>query len=75
MKRNQLVKWAVALAASAVITVTFVHAPPVQAQNEGHDCDSRVEIGFQSAPVHLNLEGKNRASVHLLQFGSRRCER
>jgi hypothetical protein len=62
VKKHRLVTWAVALAASAVIiAATFVHSPHVQAQNEADDCDSRVELGFQIAPVALNLEGKNRA--------------
>ena len=66
MKRHQLVKWAVTLAASAVIiAATFVHSPHALAQNEGDDRDSRIEIGFEIAPVPLNLEGKNRALVGL----------
>lgn len=68
MKKHQLVKWAVTLAASAAIVAGMcVHSPHVQAQNDrrGHDHDSRVEIGFEIAPVPLNLEGKNRALVGL----------
>ncbi|MBV8833891.1 MAG: hypothetical protein JO108_32225 [Acidobacteriaceae bacterium] len=66
MKRHQLIKWAVTLAASAaIIAAMFVHSPHVQAQNEGGDRDSRVEIGLHIAPVPLNLEGKNRALVGL----------
>jgi hypothetical protein len=66
MKRHQLIKWAVMLAAFvAIIAAMFVHSPHVQAQNEDDHPDSRVEIGFQIAPVPLNLEGKNRALVGL----------
>jgi hypothetical protein len=58
-EKHQLTKWAVALAASAVIiAATFVNSPHVQAQNKRDDHDSRVAIGFQIAPVPLNLEGK-----------------
>jgi len=33
--------------------------------NEGHDEESKIEIGFAIAPVPLNLEGKNRELVGL----------
>jgi hypothetical protein len=66
VKKHQLVQWAVTLTASAaIVAAMFVHSPHVQAQNEGDHRDSRVEIGFQIAPVPLNLEGKNRALVGL----------
>ena len=66
MKKHRVTKWAVALAASAVIiAATLVNSPHVQAQNEREDHDSRVAIGFQIAPVPLNLEGKDRALVGL----------
>ena len=66
MRKHQLVKWALTLPASAaIVAAMFVHSPHVQAQNEGDHRDSRVEIGFQIAPVPLNLEGKNRALVGL----------
>src|SRR5215475_142123 len=55
-----------ALAASAaIIAPLLVHSPHLAAQNERGDRDSRVELGFEIAPVPLNLEGKNRALVGL----------
>jgi len=66
VKRRQLVKWALALAASAaIIAAMFVYSPHVQGQNDGDDRDLRVELGFEIAPAFLNLEGKNRALVGL----------
>ena len=39
--------------------------PRGKAEDRGDDSDSRIEQGFEIAPVHLNLEGKNRALVGL----------
>jgi len=59
-------------------TVTFVgvalalmllHSPRVQAHDgEDNDEGSLVRRGFEIAPVHLNLEGKNRELVGLGSF-------
>ena len=35
--------------------------------------ESRIQRGFAIAPVHLNLEGKNRALVGLGSFGQLYC--
>jgi hypothetical protein len=43
------------------------HTTRVQAQVDEDDHDSRIEMGFQIAPVPLKIEGKNRA---LVGFGS-----
>jgi hypothetical protein len=40
-------------------------SPRGKAEDRGDDSDSRIEQGFEIAPVHLNLEGKNRALVGL----------
>jgi hypothetical protein len=43
---------------TVIVFATFVHSSHVQAQNEGDERDSRVELGFVIAPVLLNLERK-----------------
>src|SRR5215831_8686899 len=55
------------ITAVAVIITTAVLAqtPPVQPQSHEDDHDSRIEIGFQIAPVPLNLQGKPRTLVGL----------
>ena len=40
-------------------------SPRGRAQDLGNESDSRIEQGFEIAPVHLNLEGKNPALVGL----------
>jgi hypothetical protein len=40
-------------------------SPRGKAEDRGDDSDSRIERGLEIAPVHLNLEGKNRALVGL----------
>lgn len=50
--------------AALVIAGISVKSPHVHAQN-AKDRDSRVERGFDIAPVPLNLEGKNRTLVGL----------
>jgi hypothetical protein len=54
-----------AIVALVAITLAVVSmkAPRVQASDD--DTDSRVRIGFQIAPVPLNLRGKDRALVGL----------
>ena len=43
----------------------LLNSPRGKAEDRGDDSDSRIEQGFEIAPVHLNLEGKNRALVGL----------
>src|SRR5258708_5783876 len=43
----------------------LISSPRGKAEDRGDDSDSRIEKGFEIAPVHLNLEGKNRALVGL----------
>jgi len=40
-------------------------SPHGRADDRGDNSDSRIEQGFDIAPVPLNLEGKNRALVGL----------
>jgi hypothetical protein len=40
-------------------------SPRGRAEDRDDESDSRIEQGFKIAPVHLNLEGKNRALVGL----------
>jgi hypothetical protein len=58
-----------AAAIAAVLVVTLTHSPKGNAANGGDDreCDNdpRIQKGFDIAPVHLNLHGKNRARVGL----------
>jgi len=43
-------------------------SPRGRADDRGGDSDSRIEQGFEIAPVPLNLEGKNPALVGLGSF-------
>jgi len=54
----------VACAGVAMAGMLF-SSPRGKAEDRGDDSDSRIEQGFEIAPVHLNLEGKNRALVGL----------
>jgi hypothetical protein len=55
--------------AAVALAVISVRAPAVQARNdEDNDEGSLIRIGFEIAPVPLNLEGKNRALVGLGSF-------
>jgi hypothetical protein len=40
-------------------------SPRGKAEDRGENSESRIEKGFEIVPVHLNLEGKNRALVGL----------
>jgi hypothetical protein len=66
MKADRLITSVVALAALTVIVTsgTLGRSQRVQKQNDD-DQKSRIERGFQMAPVPLNLEGKNRELVGL----------
>ena len=50
----------------AIVTAgVLLKSPRLQAQNGSDDTDSRIQLGFEIAPVPLNLEGKDRALVGL----------
>ena len=53
-----------AVAGLALAGITF-SSPRGRADDQGGPSDSRIEQGFEIAPVPLNLEGKNRALVGL----------
>ena len=48
-----------------VLAAMFVSSPRGKADDRGNAAESRIEQGFEIAPVPLNLEGKNRALVGL----------
>jgi hypothetical protein len=52
----------------AALAVVLTRSPAVQAQNDRNDEGSLIKIGFEIAPVPLNLEGKNRDLVGLGSF-------
>ena len=54
---------AIVILLAIALAAVSMRAPRVQAS--GDDTDSRVRIGFQIAPVPLNLDGKDRALVGL----------
>jgi len=53
--------------AGVALAVMSVRSPGVEAQDD-NDEGSLIKIGFEIAPVPLNLEGKNRALVGLGSF-------
>ena len=71
MSKHPVVRWCVWLV--SVFTVCVLLAPVGHAadhesnSDEGNsdESNSRIKRGFEIAPVHLNLEGKNRALVGL----------
>ena len=67
MKVSQYVASAVAVVVLTVIVTagTLFYSQRVHAQSVGNDHESRVERGFEIAPVTLNLEGKDRELVGL----------
>src|SRR6516165_10752346 len=72
MKKNWLrAGLAVAISTFAVIALAgmmLVSSSQVRAQNnnnQGNDDESKIQQGFASAPVPLNLVGKDRALVGL----------
>jgi hypothetical protein len=71
MKAGRLITSVVALGALTVIvtSATLGRSQRVQKQNDD-DQKSRIERGFQMAPVPLNLEGKNRELVGLGSYPS-----
>jgi hypothetical protein len=50
-----------------VLAVMWIRSPSVKAHDDD-DEGSLIKIGFEIAPVHLNLEGKNRDLVGLGSF-------
>lgn len=54
-----------ATATVAALAVAFANAPSPRAAGRDDDSESLVRRGFEIAPVHLNLEGKNRELVGL----------
>ena len=72
MTTRQRIKILVASAAFAALTsLLLFRSPGVQARGDGgndNDEGSLIRIGFEIAPVHLNLEGKNKALVGLGSF-------
>lgn len=54
----------VALVAVATLAISS-HSARAQAHDNGDDQESRIQRGFEIAPVPLNLEGKDRALVGL----------
>jgi hypothetical protein len=67
MRRRRHIISAVTIAAFAVVVcgATLFRSPRVQAQSGGNSHDSRIERGFEIAPVPLKLDGKDRALVGL----------
>lgn len=69
MKLRKFVTPAAAAAAFvAILLAAMLNTPPrVKATDDDDDNtnDSRIQRGFDIAPVHLNLDGKNRALVGL----------
>lgn len=68
MKSHNLIRIVAAAAVTLVIVLfagTWRTSRPVQAQNNWDNEDSLVKIGFQIAPVPLNLQGKNKELVGL----------
>lgn len=51
--------------AALVLAGTMISSPRGRAQDPPDETDSRIRIGFEIAPVPLNLEGKNPALVGL----------
>jgi hypothetical protein len=69
MTRRKLVKPAAAVAALAafILAAMLGSSPGVKATDDDDDerNESKIQRGFEIAPVHLNLEGKNRSLVGL----------
>jgi len=67
MTRGQQLKaLGVTVACTGVAMAGMLFSTPRgKAEDRGDDSDSRIEQGFEIAPVQLNLEGKNRALVGL----------
>ena len=70
MKSPLMTKMAVSavVVLTALVMALAVITPHRVKANDGNDEDSLIRIGFEIAPVHLNLDGKNRALVGLGSF-------
>ena len=53
------------VAASAVMVAMFAASKPLKATDDGSGDDNQIRIGFEIAPVPLNLEGRDRRAVGL----------
>jgi hypothetical protein len=49
----------------AIVLAMSIRSPRVQADDEGKNDESKIQIGFDIAPVPLNLAGKDRRLVGL----------
>lgn len=63
-KKFRVMEATLACAGLAVVG-TLISSPRGRADDQGDEADSRIERGFEIAPVPLNLEGKNPALVGL----------
>ena len=66
--------WPVASLGAVVLTGMLIGSPCLQAQNnqnnQNNNEEALVQLGFQIAPVPLNLTGKNRDLVGLGSYCS-----
>ena len=51
--------------AVAVLATLLIHSPQVKAESQAGNDESKIQQGFEIAPVPLKLAGKNRALVGL----------
>ncbi len=65
MPRNRLLKTAAAITVLTVLILAGLTSKRVRARDEGDSEESKVQRGFEIAPVPLNLHGKNRELVGL----------
>jgi hypothetical protein len=65
MTPKQVVRTAGAVAAIVALAGMLTSSRSVQAHDDNDSNESRIQQGFDIAPVPLNLEGKNRALVGL----------
>ena len=64
-QRNHVKTLGTAAAIAAMLAVAFASSPKGKAANGDDDRESKIQIGYNIAPVTLNLIGKNRAQVGL----------
>jgi hypothetical protein len=67
MKQRSFLKALRAVAVPAAVTLVILSSNVTRAGDKDDDKESRVKIGFQIAPVPLNLKGKN---PDLVGYGS-----
>ncbi len=65
MRLRLLKSLAAATAIAAVLVVVLTYSPKANAGRGADDNESKIQKGFEIAPVHLNLAGKNRSLVGL----------